>query len=124
MVGFGVYMLLMTGFAIWVSRKEDWGKHSIFLRVMIYSIPIPYLAGQLGWILAEVGRQPWAVYGVLKTVDGVSPALCTLQVAGSLFGFTVFYGGLGILNLFLMFKFARKGPDESVKNLLNITGRR
>jgi cytochrome d ubiquinol oxidase subunit I len=77
---------------------------------MLYSIPLPYLAIQMGWLVAEVGRQPWIVYGVMKTTDAVSP-IATSQVATTLVGFILIYGLLGAVGFFLMFKNARKGPE-------------
>jgi len=118
MVAFGLYMILMSGVAIWLSRKHDWEKHKFFLKIMLFSIPIPYLAGQLGWIVAEVGRQPWIVYGLLKTADAVSQSISTAQVVGSLLGFTIFYGGLGVLGIYLMIKYAKKGPDKNVDTFI------
>jgi cytochrome d ubiquinol oxidase subunit I len=91
---------------------------------MLFSIPVPYLAGQLGWVVAEVGRQPWIVYGVLKTADGVSRSISTAQVVGSLLGFTLFYGSLGILDVYLLTKFAKKGPDGDVGGFIKMEGRR
>ena len=77
---------------------------------MVLAIPLPYLANQLGWVVAELGRQPWIVYGVLKTADGVSKALTTSQVVVSLVGFTLLYGTLGVVDIWLLSKHARKGP--------------
>ena len=70
----------------------------------------PILPGQLGWVVAEVGRQPWIVYGVLKTADAVSKTVSTFQVIGSLLGFTVLYGGLAVLDIYLLVKYSKKGP--------------
>lgn len=111
MVGLGFYMLLLTAIGVRLSKKPNFEDCGLFLRVMLFSIPVPYLAGQLGWIVAEVGRQPWVVYGVLKTADAVSRSISTAQVAASLLGFTLFYGGLGVLDVYLLAKFAGKGPD-------------
>lgn len=61
--------------------------------------------------MAEVGRQPWIVYGLLKTTDAVSKAVEPSQVLASLIGFTVFYGALGIIDIYLLAKYARKGPE-------------
>jgi cytochrome d ubiquinol oxidase subunit I len=85
---------------------------------MLFSISLPYLAGQLGWIVAEVGRQPWIVYGVLRTSQAVSKSISTLQVYASLVGFTILYGGLGIIDIYLLSKFAKKGPDDDLSALL------
>jgi len=66
---------------------------------MLYTIfPLPYLAAQLGWIVAEVGRQPWIVYGVLRTSEAVSRQIEPVQVLTSLIGFGLFYSFLGIMD--------------------------
>ncbi|HTZ40272.1 MAG TPA: cytochrome ubiquinol oxidase subunit I [Syntrophales bacterium] len=124
MVAMGMYMLLISAVGVWLSKKPDFENYGLFLKVMLYSIPVPYLAGQLGWIVAEVGRQPWIVYGVLKTADGVSRSISTAQVMGSLLGFTLFYGSLGVLDIYLLTKFAKKGPDDDIGGFIKMEGRR
>ena len=64
----------------------------------------------LGWTIAELGRQPWIVYGIMRTRDAVSP-IQTVQVATSLAAFVLVYGLLGAADFYLLCKFARKGPD-------------
>jgi cytochrome d ubiquinol oxidase subunit I len=124
MVAMGMYMLLASAIAVWLSRKPNLEDYGLFLKIMLFSIPVPYLAGQLGWIVAEVGRQPWIVYGVLKTADGVSRAISTGQVVASLLGFTLFYGSLGVLDVYLLTKYAKKGPDGDIGGFIKMEGRR
>jgi len=64
----------------------------------------------MGWVVAEVGRAPWIVYGIMKTSDAVSP-IATSQVATTLVAFILVYGLLGAVGYYLIFKFARKGPE-------------
>jgi cytochrome d ubiquinol oxidase subunit I len=111
MVGMGVFFVLAAIAAVILSRRGQLDRHRWFLRLMFYTIPLPYLANQLGWIAAEVGRQPWIVYGLMKTSAGVSTNLATGQVVGSLIGFTLLYGGLGVLDFYLLTKIAAKGPE-------------
>jgi cytochrome d ubiquinol oxidase subunit I len=118
MVGLGFVMLLMTIVAVVYSKRGTLELHPLFLKIMLFSIPLPYVAGQLGWIVAEVGRQPWIVYGVLKTTHAVSQSISTLQVYASLIGFTLLYGGLGVVDIYLLSKFAKKGPDNDTSSLL------
>jgi cytochrome d ubiquinol oxidase subunit I len=110
MTGLGFLFLLLTAIG-WVKRNH---LHACpgFLRIMLYSIPLPYLACEAGWILAEVGRQPWIVYGVMKTGDAVSP-IGTSQVAVSLVAFMLVYSLLGAAGFYLLYRFARKGPEPS-----------
>jgi cytochrome bd ubiquinol oxidase subunit I len=110
MAALGMMMILVCLLGVYYSGKEDFEDRTFFLKVALFSLPLPYIAGQLGWIVAELGRQPWIVYGVLKTADAVSKSISTAQVIGSLLGFTVLYGGLAVVDIFLLVKFSRKGP--------------
>jgi cytochrome d ubiquinol oxidase subunit I len=79
---------------------------------------LPYIAGQLGWIVAEVGRQPWIVYGVLKTSEGASKAVSSAQVWTSLIGFTLVYGLLAVVDIYLLTTNAKKGPDNDLSVMI------
>lgn len=80
-----------------------------YLKVMLFAIPLPYIAIELGWVLAEVGRQPWIVYGLMKTSDAVSPVAGS-QVLISLIAFILVYGLLGAVGFYLIAKTAKEGP--------------
>jgi cytochrome d ubiquinol oxidase subunit I len=80
-----------------------------YLMLMVAAIPLPYLAMQAGWVLAEVGRQPWIVYGLMRTADAASP-VGSGQVATSLIAFILVYGLLGLVGFYLIAKNAIKGP--------------
>lgn len=109
MVGLGFLFLLLAFFAWrWQDSIESRDR---FLRFLIWVIPLPYLAQLLGWTVAEVGRQPWIVYGIMKTSDAVSTAINTTQVATSVIAFTLIYSLLGAVDFYLLAKFARKGPE-------------
>ncbi len=111
MVGIGFLMILLALFAWrWQDKIENYPK---FLKILIWAIPLPYLGIELGWTVAEVGRQPWIVYGLMKTSHAVSTAINTPQVATSLIAFTLIYTLLGIADFYLLFKFARKGPEKN-----------
>lgn len=111
MVGIGFLMILLALFAWrWQDKIEQYPR---FMRILIWAIPLPYIAIQLGWTVAELGRQPWIVYGIMKTSDAVSTAINTPQVATSLIAFTLVYTLLGIADFYLLFKFARKGPETN-----------
>jgi len=107
MVALGTYFILITLTGVYLRNRLI--ENPLYLKVMLYSIPLPYLAIQCGWVLAEVGRQPWIVYGIMKTSDAVSP-IATSQVAFSLIGFLVVYGLLGAVAFYLIAKNAQKGP--------------
>jgi cytochrome d ubiquinol oxidase subunit I len=107
MVGLGFLFILIAGLG-WLKRNDIENQPGL-LKLFIYAIPLPYLALELGWAVAEVGRQPWIVYGLMKTADAVS-ILDVSQVAISLTAFVVFYSILGLIDFYLLSKYARKGP--------------
>jgi cytochrome d ubiquinol oxidase subunit I len=109
MVGLG-FLFLLVGFYAFLKRNQI-EKYPKLLAFLPWMIPIPYLANQLGWTIAEVGRQPWIVYGIMKTSDAVSP-IAVSQAATSLIAFFLVYSVLGVVDFYLLFKFARRGPDD------------
>jgi len=111
MVGLGGLFILLSSLACFLSWKDQLEKYPLFLKIMLYTIPLPYLAGELGWIVAEVGRQPWIVYGVLKTAEAASRSVSVTQVTVSLVGFTLLYSFLGLIDMYLLAKYAKKGPE-------------
>jgi cytochrome d ubiquinol oxidase subunit I len=113
MVALGLLMILLSSLGWWKGRQGSLEASPWLLRILLWAIPIPYLAIQLGWLVAEIGRQPWIVYGVMKTSEGVSKAVSSGQVWFSLAGFTLLYGGLAVADLILLKKTARKGPAEA-----------
>ena len=123
MVGLGTYFILASLVAVFLSRKKNLEDYRLFLTIMLFSVPLPYIANQLGWIVAEVGRQPWIVYGVLKTAAGVSKNISAAQVWVSLLGFTVLYSCLGLIDIFLLTKYAKQGPDNDLSGIIKTQGR-
>jgi len=121
MVGLGTLTALAALAAVVISRMEHLENRTLFLRLMLLALPLPYIAAQLGWVVAEIGRQPWIVYGVLKTSDAVSKAVSSPQVIGSLVGFTFLYGLLGAIDIYLLAKYARKGPDDDLSGIITPT---
>ncbi len=107
MVGLGTLFPILAGLA-WVWRNRIQEKPWL-LKALIYTIPLPYVAIMLGWTVAEVGRQPWIVYGMMRTSDAVSPVEAS-SVLVSIIAFLVVYSGLGVLDIYLLRKYARKGP--------------
>ncbi|MGO9954351.1 MAG: cytochrome ubiquinol oxidase subunit I [Dissulfurispiraceae bacterium] len=112
MVVLGTLFILLAIIAWLASRKDNLESNTLLLKIMLYAIPLPYIAIQVGWIVAEVGRQPWIVYGLLKTSDAVSKSVTPGQVILSLIGFTLLYGFLAIVDIYLLFKNAKKGPED------------
>jgi cytochrome d ubiquinol oxidase subunit I len=110
MVGLGTLMIALAAWA-WLSRNRL-EQSPTLLRLLPYAIPIPYLAIEAGWIVAEVGRQPWIVYGLMRTAEAVSP-VATSQVAFSLVALTVLYALLGAADIAMLTIYARKGPKPA-----------
>jgi cytochrome d ubiquinol oxidase subunit I len=80
-------------------------------RVAMASLFLPFIANTAGWMVTELGRQPWVVYGVLRTADGVSPNVGSASVWITMIGFTLVYGLLAVVGAFLMHRFARPGSE-------------
>jgi cytochrome d ubiquinol oxidase subunit I len=108
MVFLGTYFILVTIIG-WFLRNRL-VENPLYLKVMLWSIPLPYIAIEAGWVLAEVGRQPWIVYGLMRTSDAASPIAGT-QVLVTLIGFCLVYGILGAVGLYLIVQKAKKGPE-------------
>jgi cytochrome d ubiquinol oxidase subunit I len=110
MVGCGFFFIALFAYSFWLASKRRLDQHRWYLKLALYSLPLPWLAIELGWIVAEYGRQPWAIEGVLPTALGVS-SVSAGQVLFSLCGFVLFYTALAIVDAMLMAKYARRGPD-------------
>lgn len=110
MVAMGGIFILLAFFA-W-RKREDLAQCPLLCKMLIYCIPLPYITIMAGWMIAEVGRQPWIVYGLMRTADAVSPVPVS-SVAVSLLSFIVIYTALGILDIYLLIKYARKGPKPA-----------
>lgn len=121
MIAMGMFFILASLVAVYLSMKDKLETNQWFLKLMLYALPIPYIAVQVGWIVAEVGRQPWAVYGVLRTADGVSKSVEPIQVIISLIGFTLLYGTLAIVDFYLLKKYATSDPDDNLKEIVRMT---
>ena len=108
MVGLGTLMIVLMIYG-WFKRNKIM-EHPKFLKIMLWSIPVPWIAMEAGWIVSEVGRQPWIVYGLMKTADAGSPIMAS-QVAVSLIGFILVYGLLGAVGVYLIAKSVKEGPE-------------
>ena len=118
MVVLGFLFVVLSLLGVVFAKNDSLEKKKAYLTIMLFAIPLPYIAGQLGWLVAELGRQPWIVYGLLKTSDAVSKSIDTAQVAGSLIGFTLLYGSLAVVDIFLLTRNARKGPDDDLSFII------
>lgn len=110
MVGCGILMLYIFCAAIYFNTKRSIQNKTWFLKLALWSIPLPWIASECGWIVAEYGRQPWVISEVLPTFLGVS-SISLSKVIISLIGFIIIYTLLLIVELYLMFKYAKLGPE-------------
>lgn len=109
MVACGLFLIFLFVTAFYLSAKRKLDKRW-FLHIAFWSLPLPWIAAELGWFVAEYGRQPWVVQGVLPTFLGTS-SVATSDVVISLMGFVLFYTVLAIVEVYLMVKYIRLGPD-------------
>ncbi|WP_308920208.1 cytochrome ubiquinol oxidase subunit I [Janthinobacterium sp. J1-1] len=111
MVGLGMFFILLTGTFFVLSVRRTLDAHRWLLKVAVFAIPLPWVAAEAGWIVAELGRQPWVIEGVLPTAVAVSNlGVTTLLI--TIAGFAAIYTVLLVIEMKLMLKTIRKGPDE------------
>jgi cytochrome d ubiquinol oxidase subunit I len=111
MVGLGMLMLALFALSFWTTLRGACAHKPWLLKWALWMLPTPWIACELGWVVAEYGRQPWTIYGVLPTHLSVS-TLSVESLYGSLAGFVGFYTVLLIVEVYLMVKFARQGPGS------------
>jgi cytochrome d ubiquinol oxidase subunit I len=111
MVAAGFWMLFLLVLGFYYNAKRQIQNKRWLLRAFLYSIPVPWLAAETGWFVAEFGRQPWAIGEVLPTSVAAS-SLVASDLIISLSAFILFYTGLFIIEMYLMFKFGRQGPSS------------
>ncbi len=111
MVAMGVLMLFIFSAAFYYTAKRNISQKKWLLRLAVYAIPAPWIAAELGWIVAEMGRQPWTISGILPTHLSTS-SLAVGDLYFSLAGFMGFYTLLLVIEMFLMFRYARLGPSS------------
>jgi cytochrome bd ubiquinol oxidase subunit I len=112
MVGLGFYFIFLFATAFYFTSKRDFSRRWL-LRLFLWTLPLPWLAAELGWFVAEYGRQPWAIDGVLPTFLA-SSSVSTAQVMFTLCGFILFYSSLLVIDVFLMRKYVLMGPVEAL----------
>ncbi|MDA8092555.1 MAG: cytochrome ubiquinol oxidase subunit I [Betaproteobacteria bacterium] len=109
MVALGFAFAALFAAALYHSVRDTFAQNTWLLRWALWFIPLPWVAAELGWFVAEIGRQPWTIFGVLPTFLSAS-TLSTASLYGSLAGFIGFYTLLLVVEMYLMVKFARQGP--------------
>lgn len=113
MVGAGMLMLLIAVVGIYFNVRNRSIEGTKFGAILPFAIALPYLANTTGWLLTEMGRQPWVVYGLMKTSDAFSPNITPGMVLTSLLVLTLVYGLLMVADVYLLVKYAKAGPDKT-----------
>ncbi len=116
MVGSGIAMILLSLFGLFLAWKRKLIYQRWFLRILVFAIALPYIAGTCGWIVAEMGRQPWVVYGYMKTESAISPNVSITMVLISLATFSVLYVALAVADVYLMAKYAQGNNIHQLRN--------
>lgn len=108
MTGIGGILLLAGLYAGYVSRRNKLPKSNFFLKLMPWVMMLPFIANSAGWLITEMGRQPWVVFGEMKTEDAISPSVTVNEMLFSFISFTLIYTILGILTVYLFTRHIRK----------------
>jgi cytochrome d ubiquinol oxidase subunit I len=103
-------MLALAGWALYRVLRDRIHRPSLVLGLLPFAIALPYLANSTGWLLTEVGRYPWLVFGVMRIEQGISPVPAG-QVLATLVGFTLVYGALMVADVYLLVKYARADTE-------------
>ena len=111
MLLFGMITVGLSVLGLWLTRRRR-QMPSWLARLLLLALPLPLLSTTAGWLLAEIGRQPWVVTGELLTAASVSPGVSLTEVAISLAIFTLLYGALTVAEVVLLARHVRKGPEE------------
>ncbi|MDR3588383.1 MAG: cytochrome ubiquinol oxidase subunit I [Negativicutes bacterium] len=114
MVAAGMWLLLLTFLSGFLLRRGQLESTPWVLKAALWSLPVPYIANSTGWLVAEMGRQPWIVFGLQRVDQAVSPAVPAGAIWTSLLGYTLIYGILAVVGVYLLARAARLGPvDET-----------
>lgn len=112
MIGLGMLSMLIAVVGLWMTRKGKIDLPKWTWNVAIWAAPIPVLGIAIGWMFTEMGRQPWIVFKLMKTADGISPGINGMDVLISLIAFTAIYGVLAVVEFKLLLKAIKAGPAE------------
>lgn len=123
MAGTGVLLILLALAGVWFWRAGRLESTPVLLKALLYSLPLPYIANSTGWIVTEMGRQPWIVFGLQRVDQGVSVAVDAASIWISLIGFTLVYGALALVAIGLMRNIAAAGPVDAPAETAGATGK-
>lgn len=114
MVGAGMLMILLALLVLFMVLRKRLEQTRWLLWILPFTIALPYLANTTGWLMTEMGRQPWIVFGLLKTASAVSPTVGATQTLITLVIFTLVYGALAVADVYLLQKYAREEGDQKI----------
>jgi cytochrome d ubiquinol oxidase subunit I len=118
MVGLGTLFIGIMTLGVYLLWRKKVFESRWFLWILMLSFPFPYIANTAGWMTAELGRQPWLIYGLLKTADGFSSNVSSGNALFTLLGFAGIYLLVGLLFIILVLKEINEGPDHVKKAVL------
>ena len=121
MVLAGLWMAAISALSLLLLYKNKLEANTKVLTILLWSLPMPYIANSTGWILTEGGRQPWIVVGLQKVSEAVSTNLTSVDIWISLIGFSALYGVLAVASVYLVRKFVLAGPVEHQPSLSEAT---
>ncbi len=117
MVGLGTIFIAIMTIAAWKLWRGTLFRSKAMLWTLLLALPFPYIANTAGWMTAEVGRQPWLIYGLMRTAEGASPQVAAGNAWFTLLGFMGMYTVLSILFLFLVYREIDHGPEPAAASL-------
>ncbi len=115
MVGAGIILILLAVYALFLALGELVEKRPLFLKILTWAIILPYIANTSGWILTEVGRFPWVVYGLVKLDEATSPNVTSGMLMISLIGYVLIYSALILATIYLLRKYAIAGIQPVIE---------
>ncbi|GEA14049.1 cytochrome ubiquinol oxidase subunit I [Moorella sp. E308F] len=113
MVVAGLWLILLSLYSLYLWRRRRLEEKPLVLKALLWSIPVPYLANTAGWLMAEIGRYPWIVYGLQRVEAAVSPGVSAAAILTTLVAFTLLYGVLAVADVYLLAKYARQGVETT-----------
>lgn len=119
MTGAGGVMLLLGFYGIYLARLKKLQNRKFYLKLITYGMALPFIANTAGWILTEIGRQPWVVYGIMRTEDAISPSVSAGEMLFSLLTFVTLYTILAIITIYLFVRHIKKEDhDEKEREVM------
>ncbi len=113
MIGLGGVFLGLSSLALVLRRFRDLERTRWLLWLLMLAMPFPYIANEAGWLTSEIGRQPWIVYGIMRTAEGASANVAATETIFTIVGFAGMYALLGLLFVLLVLRQIGSGPDEA-----------